>query len=231
MTPRLSLSAAALTVTLLAACGGSTDDASTTTPTSSSSTQASSTTSTPSSTTTASPSTPEPIPSTVTPEVDPTVPSEARQHDKAGVATFADHYWEQLVAATLTGDTTVLADLSTDACQVCTAYVDEIARRDAAGLLLEEAPYTYTPRAPDRSLMDEGGDYGGVDVTTDGYELPEGGEVEQIDVGVNLGLERVESGWRVASMTIFFYERDQDTTADPLIRTSIEQGQGMYLQR
>lgn len=163
------------------------------------------------------------------PEVGAPVPSAARAGTDDGAVAFTEHYWGQLLAATSTGDPSGLTALTASSCQVCAAYAADLEARAVAGSLLDPVPWEGATE--DRALTDPGGTFTKVAVSTDGYTLPTGEKVDAVTYGLNLELQRSDAGWTVHEWTLFYYDEEHDDSQDVLLRLSIDQGQGMYLQK
>lgn len=163
------------------------------------------------------------------PEVGAPVPSAARAGTDDGAVAFTEHYWGQLLAATSTGNPSGLTALTASSCQVCAAYAADLEARAVAGSLLDPVPWEGATE--DRALTDPGGTFTKVAVSTDGYTLPTGEKVDAVTYGLNLELQRSDAGWRVHEWTLFYYDEEHDDSQDVLLRLSIDQGQGMYLQK
>ncbi|GAB3106345.1 hypothetical protein GCM10027055_00580 [Janibacter alkaliphilus] len=142
---------------------------------------------------------------------------------------FTEHYWGQLLAATSTGNPSGLTALTASSCQVCAAYAADLEARAVAGSLLDPVPWEGATE--DRALTDPGGTFTKVAVSTDGYTLPTGEKVDAVTYGLNLELQRSDAGWTVHEWTLFYYDEEHDDSQDVLLRLSIDQGQGMYLQK
>lgn len=160
-------------------------------------------------------------------EADPADPLElpeaATVQDAPGAAAFTEHYAEQLAAALRTGETEALDELTADRCGSCRAVVEEIDRRRDEGTLLPEGIYTITSAGP--GVL--GGDVAlaSVDVSIDGYELPEGGAVEPMDVQLRSGLRWVDDHWEVDTWTVDPPE-GQDESLDPVVQASGDSAAG-----
>lgn len=163
------------------------------------------------------------------PEVGAPVPSAARAGTDDGAVAFTEHYWGQLLAATSTGNPSGLTALTASSCQVCAAYAADLEARAVAGSLLDPVPWEGATE--DRALTDPGGTFTKVAVSTDGYTLPTGEKVDAVTYGLNLELQRSDAGWTVHEWTLFYYDEEHDDSQDVLLRLSIDQGQGMYLQK
>ena len=163
------------------------------------------------------------------PEVGAPVPAAARVGTDDGAVAFTEHYWGQLLAATSTGDPSGLTALTASSCQVCAAYAADLEARAVEGALLDPVPWEGATE--DRALTDAGGTFTKVAVSTDGYTLPTGEQVDAVTYGLNLELQRSDAGWRVHEWTLFYYDQEHDDSQDVLLRLTVEQGQGMYLQK
>lgn len=163
------------------------------------------------------------------PEVGAPLPAAARAGTDDGAVVFTEHYWGQLLAATSTGDPSGLTALTASSCQVCAAYAADLEARAVEGALLDPVPWEGATE--DRALTDAGGTFTKVAVSTDGYTLPTGEQVDAVTYGLNLELQRSDAGWRVHEWTLFYYDQEHDDSQDVLLRLSIDQGQGMYLQK
>ena len=163
------------------------------------------------------------------PEVGAPLPAAARAGTDDGAVAFTEHYWGQLLAATSTGDPSGLTALTASSCQVCAAYAADLEARAVEGALLDPVPWEGATE--DRALTDAGGTFTKVAVSTDGYTLPTGEQVDAVTYGLNLELQRSDAGWRVHEWTLFYYDQEHDDSQDVLLRLSIDQGQGMYLQK
>lgn len=163
------------------------------------------------------------------PEVGAPVPSAARAGTDDGAVAFTEHYWGQLLAATSTGNPSGLTALTASSCQVCAAYAADLEARAVAGSLLDPVPWEGATE--DRALTDPGGTFTKVAVSTDGYTLPTGEKVDAVTYGLNLELQRSDAGWTVHEWTLFYYDQEHDDSQDVLLRLTVEQGQGMYLQK
>ncbi|GAA3613484.1 hypothetical protein GCM10022199_16870 [Marihabitans asiaticum] len=71
-------------------------------------------------------------------------PPEAQKNTKAGAEAFAKWYYEQVGEATVTGDVSVLREVSEQGCKICQATADKTAQGAEKYGRVKSNPYTVT---------------------------------------------------------------------------------------